>query len=336
MAQSPRIVLETNGSTTVHTDLASALSAAQANDVLYLSGGDFIVAGPLVFDKPLHLVGAGIHPDSSGVTAATTVGTSGSPSNGIQLTTGASGSTFTGIIFSPSSSGATMYFGTSDVDDDPTGLVFQRCEFKRGFYMGYAEGAKGSGTFDGCVFRAGGNQFAGRGSRAVVTRCIFDNCGINIFRPSGLFLKNCVILNQGLTNSENAVVQNCVFTNATAPLWQVSGVQISNCLLTSPTMFSNSSYSSETNNIYGVAAATIFMDEADNVYQYSDDLQLAPSSGGLGAGNDGTDIGIYGTNAPAKTGAMPYNPHYQQAAIDPATNTNGELPVQIRTAAQSY
>lgn len=336
-AQSQRILVQGSGAPTVHTSIAAAISAAQAGDKIYLSGGTFTEAAPLIFDKPLHLVGAGIHPDSSGVTGTTTIGTSGASNNDIQITTAASGSTFTGIIFSPYNNGAHMHYGTTEDDDDPTGLIFQRCEFTRGLSLGFAEGSRSSSTFDECLFRGSGNtQFTGRGGQAVVTRSVFDGCGMNIFRPSGLFLKNSVVLGEGLTNSQNAIVQNCVFTNTNAPLWQVRGVHISNCLLTSPTMFSNSLYNSETNNIYGVAAASIFVNETDNVFQFSDDLHLAPGSGGIGMGNDGNDIGIYGTHSPAKPGIVPYNPHYQQAVIDPATNMNGELPVQIRTAAQSH
>lgn len=336
-AQEQRIVVQGTGAPTVHTSIAAAIAAAQPGARLYLSGGTFSESSPIVFDKPLHVVGAGIHPDSSAVTGTTTIATSGLANNHIQITTAASGSTFTGIIFSPASNGANMYYGISADDDDPTGLIFQRCEFQRGLYLGFAEGSASSSTFDECLFRGPGNtQFAGRGGRAVVTRSVFDGCGLNIFRPSGLFLRNSVVLGDGLTNSENAIVQNCVFTNTNAPLWQVSGVQISNCLLTSPEMFSNSYNNSETSNIYGVAAASIFVNETDNVFQFSDDLHLAPASGGVGMGNDGTDIGIYGTHSPAKPGTVPYNPHYQQAAIDPATNMNGELPVQIRTAAQSH
>lgn len=327
MAQTQRIVLQGTGGPTVHTDLAAAVAAAQPGDKLYLSGGTFQLTGPYALDKPLHFIGAGIHPDSSSVTGTTTIGTTG---NDLQVTTTASGSTFTGIIFSP---GGSVVYGTATSDDDPTGLVFQRCEFKKAFYMGQAEGAAGSATFDGCVFRG---DVHGRASQAVITRSVLDGAILNIFRPSGLFLKNSVVLNARLQNSGNAIVQNCVFTYNGAPLWQVSGVQISNCLVRGATMFSNSNTSMETNNIYNVPLGSFFVNETDNAYQYSDDLHLSPASGGVGMANDGNDIGLYGTHAPYKAGNVPYNPHYQQAAIDPATNWNGELPVQIRTAAQTH
>ncbi|MBL4585431.1 MAG: hypothetical protein JKX84_00010, partial [Flavobacteriales bacterium] len=57
-------------------------------------------------------------------------------------------------------------------------------------------------------------------------------------------------------------------------------------------------------------------------------------SPGAGAGTDGTDVGIYGGSYPYKHGAVPFNPHVQINQIDNQTNGQGELPVNIRVAAQ--
>ncbi|MBK7286059.1 MAG: hypothetical protein IPI95_02555 [Flavobacteriales bacterium] len=76
------------------------------------------------------------------------------------------------------------------------------------------------------------------------------------------------------------------------------------------------------------------MNETDGNYDFDDDLRLAPTSPGVGASNDGRDIGIYGGGSPYKEGASPYNPHYRAADIGGATNSSGELPVNIRMAAQ--
>lgn len=327
-AQLPRIVLQGSGEPQVFTSVTEAIAASQPNDKLYFSGGTFLEATGLLVDKPLHFIGAGIHPDSASVTANTTWTTSGSTY--ITFTTAATGSTFTGINFNP---GGVVQYGTSIADDDPTGLVFQRCNFNKAVYLGAAEGAGSSSTFDECIFR---DVLTGRAGRAVITRCIFDGATISLFRPSGLFMRNSVVFNARLQNSANANVQNCVFTYNGAPLWQVNGVNISNSLIAGATMFSNSSANTETNTIYGVAPTAMFVNETSNTYEYSDDLQLAPGSGGIGAGNDGNDIGIYGTSSPFKTGVVPYNPHFQQADIAPATDWNGALPVTIRTAAQSH
>ncbi len=331
-AQLPRIVVQGTGDPTVHTDLVAAMAAAQPDDKLYLSGGTFLVNGNLLIDKRLHFIGAGIHPDSAFVTATTTVYIGGNGS--LVLTTACSGSTFTGIAFNPEGE---TYYGTSVDDDDPTGLIFQRCEFIRGeINMNGWGGSTGSATFDECIMhRTGTNQnITGGLGPVVMTRCILNHKTLSGF--SRLLMKNCVIFNARVQNSGNCIVQNCAFTYNGAPLWQVGGVQITNCLVRGASMFSNSSTSSETNNIYNVPIESFFVSETDDWYHFYDDLHLNAASGGIGAGNDGTDIGLYGTHAPYKPGSAPYNPHYQQSAIDPATNWNGELPVQIRTAAQTH
>lgn len=326
-AQLPRVILQSGGTPQVFATVNEALTAAQPNDKLYFSGGTFLEATGIIIDKPLHFIGAGIHPDTANVTGVTTWATGGSTR--ITITTAASGSTFTGITFNP---GGDILYGTSADDDDPTKLIFQRCAFSRPVSLGFVEGASSSSSFNECIFRY---TLTGRAGTAVITNCIFDGAGISLFRPSGLFLKNSVILKAQVTNSENAIVQNCVFTMNGAALWQVSGVQISNCLITGTEMFSNSGLSNqESNNIYEQAAASIFMNENNGIYSFDDDLHLAAGSPGSGAGNDGRDIGLYGSGSPYKEGVAPYNPHYQAATINGATNSAGELPVNIRMAAQ--
>ncbi len=326
-AQLPRIIVQGTSAPQVFTNINEALTAAQPNDKLYFSGGSFNAPLGITLDKPLHFIGAGIHPDTANVTGVTTWTTGGYTK--INITTAASGSTFTGITFNP---GGEILYGTSAADDDPTKLIFQRCAFSRPVSLGFVEGASSSSSFNECIFRY---TLTGRAGTAVISNCIFDNAGLSLFRPSGLFLKNSVILKEQVTNSENAIVQNCVFTINGAALWQVSGVQISNCMITGTEMFSNSGLSNqESNNIYGQAAATIFVNEANGLYDFDDNLRLAPASIGVGAGNDGTDIGIYGGGSPIKDGVAPYNPHYQAATINGSTNSAGELPVNIRMAAQ--
>lgn len=326
-AQLPRIIVQGSSTPQVFTNISDALTAAQPNDKLYFSGGSFNAALGITVDKPLHFIGAGIHPDTANVTGVTTWTTGGYTK--ITITTAASGSTFTGITFNP---GGEILYGTSAADDDPTKLIFQRCAFSRQVLLGFVEGASSSSSFNECIFRKG---MIGNAGTAVVTNCIFDGVSLNVFRPSGLFLKNSVMLNAQVINSENAILQNCVFTINGAALWQVSGVQVSNCLITGTEMFSNSgSTNQESNNIYGQAASSIFVNETDGIYDFDDDLHLVPASVGVGAGNDGRDIGLYGSSSPYKEGLAPYSPHYQAAQIGGATNGLGELPVNIRMAAQ--
>ena len=329
-AQLQRIVLQGTGAPQVFTDITAALAAAQPDDRLYFSGGTFNSETAITIGIPLHFIGAGIHPDSTGVTSTTTISTGGG--NYIIFTTGATGSSFTGIRFNPSG----VQYGTSVADDDPTGMVFQRCEFPVRLYLGITTpGASSSTLFDECVFHSfvAGHE----GVTATFTRCIFDvgNTAVGNF-DSGVLLSHCVFLGETRFDGNlNMVVENCIFTNtaASVPLYQCDGATVTNSLFTSSAITASSGLISVANQL-GVPAASIFVNETDGFYQYTDDLHLAVGSGGIGAADDGTDIGLYGSGTPYKPGAVPFNPHFRAAVIAPSTNANGDLPVNIRVAAQ--
>jgi hypothetical protein len=326
-AQTPRIVVQGSGEPQVFSSIYDALATAQQDDKLYFSGGSFLADTGFTLSIPLHFIGAGMHPDSTNVTGATILTTGAS--DDFRFTTGASGSSFTGVNFNPNGE---LRYGTDLSNDEPVDMLFERCAFQKFMYLASVEGAASSTVFDECIFY---NQLQGYGGAATVDRCVFESgAEVNIFRPSGLIMRNSVLLGCRLQNSENAVVQNCIFTYDGAPLWQVSGVQITNCIINNDVMFSNSSGNVETGTIYNQTPADIFVSETDNLYQFTDDLHLLPGSPGIGAGNDGTDIGLYGSSSPYKPGNVPYNPHYRQASIAPATETNGDLPVTIKVATQ--
>ncbi|MBK7286058.1 MAG: hypothetical protein IPI95_02550 [Flavobacteriales bacterium] len=201
-AQLPRIILQSGGTPQVFTTVNEALTAAQPNDKLYFSGGTFLEAAGITIDKPLHFIGAGISPDTANVTGVTTLSTGGSTR--ITILTEAGGSTFTGINFNP---GGNIQYGTDPNDDDPKDLIFQRCAFAKAIGMAIEEGASASSSFDECIFRG---TITGGASNAVITNSILDGATLSLFRPSGLIIRNSVVLDARLQNSGNAIVQNCV------------------------------------------------------------------------------------------------------------------------------
>lgn len=324
-AQLQRIVLQGSGPAQVFMDLTAAVAAAQPNDKLYISGGVFTMTGNLVVDKPLHFIGAGISPDSSSVTNTTSI----SPTGAVQVLTAASGSSFTGIRFLN-----TMQYGDGVANFSPTGIVFQRCEF-----VSYAHLNAGSTTIiDECVFRF---RFYGYDGEATVTRSIFTYGGnathapISAFGTGGLTMDHCTVLLGRVTNSPNCSVSNCVFTRTSSePFYQSNGAIITNNLIAHPNIGGNMTPGATSGNVLGAVVADMFVDEPNGTFDWTDDVNLQPTSIGVGMATDGTDVGIYGTNSPYKPGGVPYNPHFRSAAIAPATNGNGDLPVNIRVAAQ--
>ncbi|HRH36812.1 MAG TPA: hypothetical protein PK760_00615, partial [Flavobacteriales bacterium] len=71
-AQTPKIIVQGSGAPAVYTSFATAVAAATATDIVYLSGGTFDLANVDVYiDHEVHIVGAGIHPDSASITLPT-------------------------------------------------------------------------------------------------------------------------------------------------------------------------------------------------------------------------------------------------------------------------
>ncbi len=335
-AQQARIVVQHAGNVQVFSDLTEAITAANPNAELFLGGGSYTLPAGFALSKTLHLIGAGIHPDSSGATGSTII----CGGNSFRLMSSASGSSFTGIWFNMTGINTSFQFGIGPEDQTVESVEFHRCRFQQNVNLGAVEPAAGSAQFVECVFHL---QVNGYGSEGHFSRCIFDwvpstSTGtINIFRPGGLYLNNSVILGGLIGNCEGATIQNCAFTRQNgAPFWQGNTSTISNCLIGYSDLTSNSPPSVVgSNNIMNVAIGTFFQNEGDDSFQFTDNLRLQAGSSGVGAGTDGTDIGIYGTDSPYKDGAMPHTPHFRRVDVAPGTDASGNLPVQVKVAAQA-
>lgn len=331
-AQLQRIVVQGTGEPQVFTDLSTAIAAAQPNDRLYFSGGAFTSPQAVVIGVPLHFIGAGISPDSSAVTSTTVIGTQ---AGNITITTGATGSTFTGIRFAPA---AYVQYGNNDTDDDPTGLVFERCTFDTRLITHNSTTAGTSITvFNECIFYS--FLYGQPGTLATLNRCVLDyqagtGAEVSGFHGGALTMRFCVCLGTRIGNSTNSLIENCVFTRTTAPFWQSNGSILTNNLCVSTGLVSNMTPGATVGNVLGVPATEIFVNEVDGDFQWTDDLHLQATCVGVGMATDGTDVGIFGSSSPFKAGAVPYNPHFRSATIAAATNPNGDLPVNIRVAAQ--
>lgn len=331
--QLSRIVLQPDGggSPQVFLNFDDAINAAQSNDRLYLSGGGFQSSEQITLDFPIHFIGAGIHPDSTTVTNATTLTTS----DAIVLNTGASNSKFTGIKFI-SQSAFNFEYGTMDENDDPTGLYFERCEFQEHLFVTsvlFSAWSNSESFFNECVFR--GDLRGANNASVNLTKCIFENGGkVLSVSGGGLVVDHCVFFGMSsITNSTGSIVRNTIFATATSPLYQCTGSSVQNCLTYEDHFFGNSS--GTVTNSY-INEVNPFIDEADDNYDFSDDLGVINGSAASGGALDGTDMGLYGSSFPSKLGAVPFNPHFISVEIAPATDGNGNLPVTIKTQAQTY
>lgn len=333
-AQQPRVVVQHAGNVQVFSDLNAAITAAQNNADLYLSGGTFIVPDGFALDKTLHFIGAGVDTDSAAATGPTILTTFGGAF--FRLTTGANGSSFNGITFNTPGSNTCFGLGTGAGDQNVQSVEFHRCVFWQHVALGAVAPTASSSAFTECIFHS---SMGGYDATTQITRCIFDyqagtGAEISGFGTGGLTMLNCVCLGTRIGNSGGSFVSNSVFTRTSAPFWQSGGMTMTNNLLVSGSLVSNMGGYTESGNILGVPVETIFMGEGDTDYQFSDDLHLQSTCPGVGAGTDGTDMGIYGTDSPFKEGGIPHTPYFRKVAIDPGTDADGNLRVNVRVAAQ--
>ncbi len=311
-AQTPRIIVQGSGGPQVFNTLVAALQAANADNILYLSGGDFLISSDVVIDHEVHIVGAGCHPDSAGLTGRTNLLGPGS----IRFTTNASGSSATGLHIASG-----WHYGTGpDGTGACTDMYFSRCHFES--YLGWGNDPSTS-TFEQCWLQNGIQNFV-TASSAVVRNCIVG--GSMFSNPGNLKFEHCTVLCNGAAAANS--YENCVFAYTGGP-GSIGNASYLNCLMYNVTPFT-------TNQIGCVFSSTNpFVNNADVAFNWTDDLHLLPGSGGSGLATDGTDVGIHGGTAPFKAGFVPYNPHYTHLQIAPATDGNGNLPVNITVAAQN-
>lgn len=319
---SPIMVCNPAGTTcTPYTNLDTAVTYAPSGSYIYLPGGDFPIN--IVFDKELHIIGAGHYPDSTLISGRTQI------NGNIELIAGCDNSSFEGFYLSGDFAPIDMMsIGGATVN----GITINRCNI----------GSAGSNNFFNSYFL-----------QSVVRGIINTGSGNNNV------VSNCVV--GGLSDVNNAIIKNCVFFEGTSSFGGLCGHissfdRVSNstfeenvfygvmgttyagngfCMYASSnnTFVNNITLSGAYNHgpsveigtISNVPAANVFLNVSTAGFDYAKDFHtLSPY----------TSLGIYGGAIPYKEGAVPSNPHIYFKSIDGVTNTNGELQVQIKVRAE--
>ena len=330
------VVVQHGSSASVFSNLDSAMTAASAGDYLYLSGGLFIVHGiwgsggdSIHFYKPLHIVGAGINADSTSVTGITIIQAAITSSNfgQILIGSGADGSTFDGLFFNAQN----VAFGNGNTQPDSAGhFIFSRCQFNAVVCSALGGGPNATNLnfeFHECIMN--GLSEAGQGNcTATMDRCIISGECQSL--SAAVTWTNCIM--GGVTGT--GTINNCfVYSGVTSWVNEFSAIY-NNCLIVGAHPGAGSDIFN--NCAFGANDTTVFVNVLSSAFSWSNDYHMAAGSPGINYGNDGHDIGIYGTATPAKPGFVPYNPHYTGATIPASTDANGNLNIDIHVAAQPY
>lgn len=301
------ITIQRGSQAFLETRLDTAVAHAQSNDYIYLPGGLISGSADVQVDKKLFIIGAGYHPDSSVATSTTKI------SGNIMLKAGSDGSLVTGIF-----SSGHIYIYSSNVQ-------VTRSNFLSIFFAN----AQSNVLIEENIFRLYFFGSAEPLSNILVRKNIFYGVTIRDINGGVTFSNNVFLTGNGFDN-----IRNCVFENnailVTPGLNTSSGLQFFN------NMFSNTPNVTGSGNIFNEPDANYFVNYvAGAPWTPAHNFHLKPVSHGIAAGTDGKDIGLYGSAAPFKDGALPFNPHFKKALIPNATAADGKLNVNITVQAQA-
>ena len=309
------IAVQQGGNATFYSNIDSAITHSVNGDTIYLPGGSFSIAGAI--NKSIHIVGAGSDfIDSSLATGITRL-------NGVWFDGGFDGGSIEGVSISPGLYNFSIIFGGYSNYNAITNFSVSR---------NYLQG--GIKTLSSCsLFSINQNVISGAGSNNVIyaadgsisNSSIINNeiLGVIVIGSNNYIGNNIFFYNGNSINALGCTIENNIFHS------QESGGQ--NCIFNNNINASPYSY---TGNI----GANNFFDSWSNTFINSNNsnYNLNPSSPGKNGGTDGTDIGIYGGSFSWKDGMVPSNPHIQTKNISGVTDTNGNLHINIKVAAQDH
>lgn len=324
-----KIARQHTGNLTTFTDLTAALAASVNGDTLYLPGGPVYASNPTItIDKSLTIIGAGHYPDSTVATYQTII------SGTVKIVTGADGGLLCGVKCN------TLWFGSSTANHNVNNYRIMRCNITGQFYPSSGgQSLSQNILISECIINS-----SSAWTSYYFTSVLFEKNIINVdpgsyYGGSGLF-NNCIFYNsypQFFINSAFNTFNNCIIIQSlyTSVSIGSSSTIINNLLVsyigTSPTL----TYSGIVNNpLTKEATTSTFVNANTTSFAYTNNYHVKATSNGHNAGNDGTDVGIYGTLIPYKESAVPFNPHISSKTIGTVTTPTGTLNVDIKVSAQ--
>lgn len=300
-----------------------AYTASASGDTIYLSGGSF--SAPDTLNKSLTIIGAGHYPDSTIATGKTIVSTP------LVLNDLADNTYIEGIHF-------LSHLQTAH-NRSVNNLTLRRCridghfKFNGDYYNPVALCL--NPTITECVF-AGGNELVfGNARSMIVSKCIFHmSWRTLVWVHTATFTNSIFFSTNGtyfLDNAQNTFFKNNIVKTSAAYPFNGTNNYFANNVFLSFTV-DNFWGNTAVNNYQNVPYENFFVNQNGDDFNYNFNYHLTNTSSYVG--DDGTQVGIYGTTAPYKEGAVPGNPHVRSKNIAVSTNANGQLEVQIKVAAQ--
>lgn len=326
-----------NGQTTVFSLFETAINQANTGDFIYLPGGTFYLTSDI--KKGVNIIGAGHYPDSTVYTNRTII------EGDLNIGAGASNALLEGLYvigninFRPDQKTENVIIRRCNVSAINIGNSWSRADSNRCYNPQFIHNIiRGSISFNETLgFLMKGNIVAG-----AAQACIYH----------GGSIENNIFLSVGeratLGDLRNVTFKNNIFMNNQSLGWNGYGCYgydgvcgtfnctfINNMFVGKDTTLNIFAMAPvRTGNIFMVNAASIFVNQSGTAFDYNHDYALKPTAPGKNAGDDGTDVGIFGTTNPYKISAIPSNPHISFKNIPASTLPNGTIQVKFKVTAQ--
>ncbi|MBS1751034.1 MAG: hypothetical protein JST63_14125 [Bacteroidetes bacterium] len=308
-----------------YTTIDLAITQAQNGDTIYVPGGNFPLSVPI--NKRIHLLGVGHNPDSTSATNFTFV------TGTLTLQSGAKGGEISGLYLLND-----IILGGNGFDS-VNNYSISRCNFNNLSNPG-----------NPCTnILINENVVRGTiGLGNITNHVLFNNIINGVVSTTNATLSNNIFFST--ISCQNCLIQNNILI--AIPSMHYYGCS-PNCCISGNSVFQNNLFVEDiptnygtfanlcptiiwNNNIFNQSINSIFINQSGNTFNYSHNYHLQLSSAGHNSGTDGADVGIYGGSSPWKEGSVPFNPHVQFKNISGSTTPNGNLPINIKVAAQDH
>jgi len=282
--------------------LELAVQSATAGDTIYIPGGVIQLTGDLTITKPLTLIGVGWDPDSQGGVAITDIS-----ARSIAFNAGSDGSMLTGCWWRGIYIGANVQNITVWRNRASDNINLNSSDSHITVSENLCSNLYGSGA-SSCKIN---NNSVSGWFQNFINSHLYNNVIINNTANglSGCIIENNYIIGTGFSGDHNTVENNAFSGNYTPG--------------------ATDTYN---NNLSNIATGDTFIGTDLSLPK---NLTLKPGSLCIGAGSDGTDIGIYGGPNPYKLGNLPFNPHITILDVPGTVDKSGNIKVHIEVAAQT-
>lgn len=322
VAQNGFVLLQHEGQVSLFRTIAPALAAAASNDTIYIPGSAYNES--IVLNKKLMIYGTGHYADSTKATGMTRV------YGNLTFQNGSEGSKIEGIRLEGDVNCSNNHVMKS--------ITISRCKVNNVNMTEVGPGSSGIHISETIV--TGWMQGSGNLTNVLIEKSViqsFLQSFSNITR-----IEHCVMISNGCSNCYGGHSTNfygCTGVDIISNVIVGTYVNYPNtCLFKNNLFVSNPTFElPNSGNIVNQAISSIFMNVpagSEYTFNYTNDYHLAAGSPGIGAGEDGTDIGIYGSTVPYKTAAVPSTPHIYRFDVAKENDAAGKLNVKVGVAAQ--